>query len=323
MTSKELKAYLGKGVLAGGAAAAIALAVTNNRQKESKKKDGGEFDNSLVIPIHKDKFLEGLPTPQQFAESHGGTVTRSIPVEGVKELPAPSTDQSAVPQMSEADILAKKKELLRSNSHRLNFFGKNAEEGKVDDEESDKKNSDKGNAAVENKIEKHDDGGDGTGLPRDDQGRFISPTSPLAVKKILQEEKKAGWLSNISERPLAVVGGGATAIMLADMIVRAVNKRREKDAGKSLDAEREKYVSMIQNSSDTKQASAEKKGGWSIGELGAGAFIIPASLTWLVTKRIIDNRKADKKRDAKRTDSYPDEPVVTYRVYDNSQQAKA
>lgn len=322
MTSKELKAYLGKGVLAGGAAAAIALAVTNNRQKEAKKKDVGEFDNSLVIPIHKDKFLEGLPTPQQFAESRGETVTHAIPVEGGKALPAPSADQSVVPQMSEADILAKKKELLRNNSHRLNFFGKNAEEGNVDDEESDKKKSDEGNAAVENKPEKNDDGGDGTGVPRDDQGRFISPTSPLAVKQVLQEEKKAGWLSEISERPLAVVGGGATAIMIADMIMRAVNKRREKDAAKSLAEEREKYVDMIQNSSDTKQASAEKRG-WSIGELGAGAFIIPASVTWLITKQILDNRKADKKRDAKRTDSYPDEPVVTYRVYDNSQKAQA
>ena len=73
MTRKEMKDYLANGLAAGGITAAIALAVTRNRKEKQFKPNDIESGNAIVVPIHKDKFLEGLPTPDQLAASRGAT----------------------------------------------------------------------------------------------------------------------------------------------------------------------------------------------------------------------------------------------------------
>lgn len=296
MTRKEMKDYLANGIAAGGITAAIALAVTRNRKEKQFKPNDIESGNAIVVPIHKDKFLEGLPTPDQLAASRGATAAGAA---------------SEGSQLSEADILAKKKELMR-NSRKIDFFGKKADDAQEKTEKTEQP-KDVGEAA-EDASKK--DGGSSNGMPRDDQGRFISPTSPLAVKHV---EKDA----SVFGRPLALVGGGAASLLIADMIVRAVNKKRAKRAEKNLNAEREKYVELLQNPS-AKTAEMSKKAFWNPGEILSGTFVIPAAVTALITNRIVENRKAQKKRDANRTDSFPVEPSVTYRVYDSADQtAKA
>ena len=305
MTLKEMNDYLANGIAAGGITAAIALALTRNRKEKQFKPNDIESGNAIVVPIHKDKFLEGLLTPDQLAASRGATAAGAA---------------SEGSQLSEADILAKKKELMR-HSRKIDFFGTKAEDAQDKTEKTEKtepaektEQPKDGVEAAEDASKK--DGGSSNGMPRDDQGRFISPTSPLAVKPA---EKDA----SVFDRPLALVGGGAASLLIADMIVRAVNKKRAKRAEKNLNAEREKYVELLQNPS-AKTAEMSKKALWNPGEILSGTFIIPAAVTALITNRIVENRKAQKKRDASRTDSFPVEPSVTYRVYDSANQtAKA
>ena len=217
--SPEDKAKLLKASLvAAVSTAGIGAFVRNLRLRKSREKamETEKARNTIIVPVKKTKFMEGLPTPEELAESRGETAVTDeqtlIPEDvETKALTAPEE----VSEMTPEEIAAKKKAILASNGRKFNFFGKAASVKKAGAEKK----------AVD--------------------GFLDSVIHPIdSTKRIFQ---------TAIDKPVWFTAGALGSIYLAAMISDAINERRKQTAKARLEDARAEYVDLLEG--DEKKAS--------------------------------------------------------------------
>lgn len=312
MTPEERNNYIKAAIVAGVGAAGIGALIRDIKSKKSRKKnmDFSSSSNAIVIPINKRVFLDGLPTKAEHKQMFGDSSEEQKPL---LEVTNPT------------DLASAKREILRGR--KFDFFGKKAstEEEKKDVPASGEKEV---KEVSEEKI-------DGRIVLRGQDGRFVSQTDPVAVQEV---EKSAGFnpfqpfvdpsgflkdlKSGMLGKPIAFTAGAIGSIVLASKISDAINERRKERAKKKLDRSRENYVKILEDDSEgsEKSASGGDSHDGSFGDLSGkvigASFFVPMALTALVTNKIIENRKAEKKRKKEMSNSYPEDPIILYQTYD-------
>ena len=328
MTQAERNKYIKATILA--AASAVAVGTVARASKANKKRakalDIESSKNAIVIPVKKRKFMEDLPTPEELAESRGETVspvaeeaqsakTPEIPYKPVALLAADSAGN---------DIEARKKEILRSRARAVDFFGKRASESK-NDSSSDKEGPEDKDVpdSVRTRADKKDKDDDVRVVLRDQQGKFVSPTNPVAVESVEKWAAVEGVVDTMLhpweslkrvggatvDKPVWIAGGTLASLFLAAKISDAISERRRKRSKERLDEARSEYVNLLEGSEKDAQDVRDLTG-TTVGT----ALLLPAVLSAIVTNKIIENRKADKKKQKEMSDSYPDEPIVLYKT---------
>lgn len=339
---KVIASAIGSGVLAAGIGAAI------NRNRAAKKRqkalDANKSKNAIVIDINKAGFLKDLPTPTQLATERGEIAK---PQEAA-EVVAPKTQEATNPsvsapangtEMSPEEIAAAKKNILRNNGRKVDFFGKRASESKDDGEnkgKEEKKNdkpivsqepSETSVKKIENKESK-----ESTLPPRNELGQFTSKTDPTGVVRAEKEatdrnSQSAGefgknlflhpldtasgiWGGIKSHKPFAFAAGSVASLYLAAMIVDKINDMRSKKAKRDSESARNEYAKLLQS------GDQEKAAGWeeNIGLLAGGAVVVPAVFTAMIANKIMERRKAEKEKAKGISDSFPGEPVILYKT---------
>jgi hypothetical protein len=236
--------------------------------------------------------------------------------------------------MTPEEIAAKKNSILRGS--KFNFFGskaaesKSAEDGNVTVREETKVVETKSPDEVD-----RDDGGKAKLNPRNELGQFVSPTDPTGVA---QQEKDAeydftgsfknlmfhpfktmgGFIESASTRPVYIAAGGIGAMYLASMIVDKINDIRSKKAKSDASSARERYVKLLQGEEEKTAAETGYKdtenpisaAGTALG----ASFIVPAALSAMIAYKIMERRKEDKAKEKMMADSFPDEPIITYKM---------
>lgn len=322
MLGKYLKLGLGAAVLSAGIGAVIRR---NRAEKErAKANDISKYKNSIVVPIKKSKFLEGVMTPEELAESRGEA----------QQVDDGSQPKVEVASLTPEEIAARKKSILRGS--KFNFFGSKAAESKVEEDENvtvreetkvvETKSPDEGD---------QDNGGKAKLNPRNELGQFVSPTDPTGVK---QQEKDAeydftgslknlmfhpfktmgGFIESASTRPVYIAAGGVGAMYLASMIVDKINDIRSKKAKSDASSARERYVKLLQGEEEKTAAETGYKdtenpisaAGTALG----ASFIVPAALSAMIAYKIMEKRKEEKAKEKMMADSFPDEPIITYKM---------
>lgn len=281
-----LKKYGKQGLAAGVLAAGVGAYA--NRSKAKKVREAAnniaEQRNAITIHVNKDNFLEGLPTPEEFANSQVAAAVNGEKVASV---------------------------------HKFDFFNKKASCGKAE------KPVEKSEIAKKERI-----------VVRDQSGKFAGQTDKVEVSK----EKKAEYdvLDNLmtsvihpietlkgmedaaTVRPTALAAGALTSILVSSYIIDMVKKVRERRAKERLNSSRSKYINLLEGGEKAAQAEPGFQDTDNIMSLLAGvaggSFIIPAALSALVVNRIIQQRKAEKKKEKMESDSYPDEPYIVYKT---------
>ena len=294
-----------KSLLAASLAAAGVGAFVKNlraRKKREEASDVASSKNAIVVPIEKSKFMEGLPTPNQHASEFG------------------SKSVTSSPESAPGDVNAIKRDILRS-ARKIDFFKRAKDDGA---DKTDVKDEGKGKPSNE------DTGSDRTVL-RDQSGRFVSPTDPVAVES---SEKKADydWGKGVwgtlahpvetakmvyeaaKDKPVAFAAGGVASIILAAKISDVINKFRREKAKERLENARGEYVKLLESSENEKAAQATEDPRSGAGVLIGASLFVPMAITALVTNRIIENRRREKKREKEMSDSYPEEPVILYKT---------
>ena len=327
LLAKYLKAGLGAGVLASG------LGLAASRMKAKKEHSSLKLEdlkNAITVDIRKDKFMEGLPTPEEFAASKGNAT-------------ATGTVQT---QMSPEEIAAKKKEIIR-NGRKVDFFGLRkaaAPKSEV------RKTLEKAVGAEGGDDSGKKDGKGASEQPRDAGGRFVSPTSPIAAFK---DEKSAqdssqgyDWLGSIANlfahpvktgkgiwdsatgRPIAMAAGGVGALYLSAMIVDKVNEMRAKSSKRSANAARQEYVKLLQGSgSQSEKSAAPNQPAYSdqrnpfsaAGTLLGASFVVPAVLSAIITNKIMERRRDKDKKAKSMSSSFPEEPIIMYKTSEDKE----
>lgn len=321
---KYLKAGLGAGVLASG----IGLAASRAKSiKDRQSKSPEKSRNAIIVDINKDNFLKDLPTPAAQAE-----------MVGKRAMPAIVGGSDDKPQMTEEEIAAAKKEILR-RGRKMDFFGiQKAAEPKTEVRQVVEKpvGEDKGNADSDKKDDSKPT------PPRDAEGRFVSPTSPIAA---FQSEKDAAfkfdfskWLmhpwdstvdaaKDVGERmwnsakvhPLGIAAGGLGAIYLSAMIVDKVNEMRAKASKRSANESRKEYIRLLQGGSPDDGAEKSAQDGkpgvpeWTGATVGA-AVVLPFIVSHMITNKIMENRKEKEKKLKSMANSYPEDPIILYKT---------
>ena len=318
-TSEERANYIKAAILAAVGGAGIGELIRRRKARKARAKESNPETarNTIIVPIKKTKFLEELPTPQELAESRGeqlGQETASILAPAISSTPAEigSTVTSGSEAMTQEQIAAKKKEIL-GNGRKFNFFGKRAA-AKTAQEDAGKEKKDE--KPAEERKDKKDD--DGRALFRDQEGKFVSPTDPVSVA---QTEKNAFDLFGLGElgmenvkamfdKPVLFTAGALGSVYIAAKISDAINERRRAKAKERLENAREEYIGLLEGSEKKAQDD------WSTlpGRVLGTAFFVPAALTALVTAKIIENRKNEKKQQKEMSDSYPDDPIILYKT---------
>lgn len=280
MPDSERNALIGAAVLAAASTAGIGAVIRSNRAKKmrEKAKDTERSRNAIVVPIKKTKFLEGLPTPDELAESRGETSPALVTSQPVLEAPAEAiADASSENEMTPEEIEAKKKAILAANSRKFNFFGKAAASRKDD-------------------IEKKADGSWETAGSMIDSA--LHPFESL---------KQVGRVA--ADKPLATTAIAVGGFYLAAMIADAINKRRREKSRNRIEDARSEYVGLLEGN--------EKVAGdvrdWTGTILGT-SFFVPLALSAIITNKIIKNRKAEKAKEKEQSDTYPDEPIIMYKT---------
>jgi len=334
MNDADKAKYLKAAILAGATSAGIGAIVKSIRSKKAREKanDTASAKNAIVVPIKKTKFMEGLPTPEELAQSRGEqttpTQTAISTTSETPQLAAQPAQTGIAAEMTPEEIEAKKKEILRANARRVDFFGKRANAKKAQDES--KKDDEKSEEAPkkENPSDGLSEKKDERTLFRDEEGKFVSPTDPIAVR---QQEKSAAiegiWDSLIhpidsagkvwnaaTDKPIWFTAGALGSIYLAAKISDAINERRREKAKNRLEDARSEYVNLLEGGEKT-AADIRDTAGMVLGS----AFFVPMALTALVTNRIIENRKLEKKRQKEMSDSYPDDPIIMYKTSENTE----
>lgn len=323
MSDAEKMKYVKAAIVSAVATAGIGSFVKEWRTRKSRAKAMKTEDskNAIVIPIKKTKFMEGLPTPEELASSRGETGNGSV-----------KTDvQADAAQMSAEDIAAKKKEILRGR--KVNFLGKRAE--KKDESCREGSHSADGVADEKKSSGSRESKERTSPVLRDQSGRFASPTDPVAVEKAAAGDGFWGglWdtlahpidsagmvLDAAKDKPVMFTAGAIGSVYLAAKISDIINKRRRERAKERLEDARDQYVNILQGENPEKKADAEKTATdprTMAGTVLGGAFFIPMAITALVTNRIIENRREEKKKQKEMSDSYPDDPIILYKTSDD------
>lgn len=311
MSETERQKYVKAAIVAAIGSAGIGALVRSLKAKSDRSKalDVDSSKNAIIVPIKKSKFVEDLPTPDEFAASKKEQKTPSQP----KIEQAPS-----FASMDPSDIAARKKEILRGR--KVDFFGKSAAVKAAQPEKKDGGDGPKKGEEVvsEEKI-------DGRVVLRGQDGKFVSPTDPVAVQQVEKDAGMGIWdtITNpgkalgkawdaAKERPVILTAGALGSIYLAAKISDAINESRRKHAKQRLDGARDRYVELLEEDNEKKAFDMDVPE--TAGTVLGTAFIVPMALTALVTNKIISNRNAEKKRAKEMSDSYPDDPVVLYKT---------
>lgn len=311
MSEAERQKYVKAAIVAAIGSAGIGALVRSLKAKSDRSKalDVDSSKNAIVVPIKKSKFVEGLPTPDEFAASQKEQKTPSRP-----KLEQASSFASTDP----SDIAARKKEILRGR--KVDFFGKRAAVKAAQPEKKDGGDGPKKGEEVvsEEKI-------DGRVVLRGQDGKFVSPTDPVAVQQVEKDASMGIWdtITNpgkalgkawdaAKERPVILTAGALGSIYLAAKISDAINESRRKHAKQRLDGARDRYVELLEDDNEKKAFDMDVPE--TAGTVLGTAFIVPMALTALVTNKIISNRNAEKKKAKEMSDSYPDDPVVLYKT---------
>lgn len=327
MLGKYLKLGLGAAVLSAGIGAVIRR---NRAEKERvKANDISKYKNSIIVPIKKSKFLEGVMTPDELAASRGED----------QQGDDGSQQKVEVASLTPEEIAAKKKSILRGS--KFNFFGSKAAETKA----AESKGEEDENVTVKEETKvvetrspdegEHDEGNKAKLNPRNELGQFVSPTDPTGVK---QQEKDAeydftgslknlmfhpfktigGVIESASTRPVYIAAGGIGAMYLASMIVDKINDIRSKKAKGDASSARERYVKLLQGEEEKTAAETgyrDTENPISAAGTALGAsFIIPAALSAMIAYKIMEKRKEDKAKEKMMADSFPEEPIITYKM---------
>lgn len=293
--SKAIKAAIAAAVASAGVGAFVSgLKAKKNREKAL---DAFKSKNAIVVPIGIPDFVKDLPTPEEFKKMYAG-----------------SPDSSSA-DMSAEDIASRKKDILKGR--KVNFFkraNKDQGESKTEQEGGEKKKE----LVSEEKI-------DGRAVLRGQDGKFVSPTDPVAVQQVEKEagiwDAVKGWGDRAKGAfmgsPVVYTAGALGSLYLAAMIADYVNKKRREKTEENVDAAREEYVEKLQSEGGEKNASGEGSGlpEWAGTAFGA-SFFVPLAVTALVTNKILENRKQEKKKQKEMADSYPDDPIILYRTID-------
>lgn len=319
---KYLKAGLGAGVLASG----IGLAASRAKSLRDRAKNTPEKSrNAIIVDINKDNFLKDLPTPAAQAEMVGGMASRGIFGGAEGKL-----------QMTDEEIAAAKKDILR-RGRKLDFFGlRKAAEPKTEVRQVIEKpvGEDKGKTEASGKDDAK------SSPPRGEDGRFVSPTSPVAA---FQSEKDAAfdfskWLmhpldsavdsakdvggrmwDSAKVHPLGIAAGGLGAIYLSAMIVDKVNEMRAKASKRSANESRKEYIRLLQGGSPDDGAEKSAQDGksgvpeWTGATVGA-AVVLPFIVSHMITNKIMENRKEKEKKMKSMANSYPEDPIILYKT---------
>lgn len=325
--SKYVKAMLASAIAAAGIGA-VAKNI-KERKTRAEANNVSSSRNTIVVPILKSRFMDGLPTPDELKKSRG---------EGAADAAAQIPDQAKKPQqnaeLTPEEIASKKKEII--GGRKFDFFGKKAEKSNGADKTEKSVEGDK-------KDKNGDEGKDGRVLFRDQNGKFVSPSDPVAVESVEKSAEGEGydWVRGLyntvfhpidtagvmfnaaKDKPVLMTAGAVGSIILAAKISDSINKMRRERSKNRLDDARSKYVALLEGSDGEKTAQAQIEPGMDprvpAGALIGGAFVVPLALTALVTNRIIENRRNEKKREKEVSDSYPDEPVILYKTSEDKE----
>lgn len=322
MTNEELRTYAAYVLGTGAALAGIGLASRGKNSKERANKDTRSPENpdTITVNVNKSRFMEGLPSPEQFAAERAPVVVQAA--------------ESAVPQgaTSEvADVAALKKGILRGVGRKLNFFGKAAESDKSD-KPADSEETGNDGSGREERPYGDENSDDGPKLLRNELGQFMSPRDPAAAEETKEAADRGsitdvftspGKVIDTAKRwavdyPLQITGGTIASIYLAKKIIDIVNEHRKPKSEKDLEASRDSYVAMLQGDGREKDAAAEEdRGGWLATYapfiLGA-SWIVPGALGAMIANRVLENRKEEKRQKKEESNSFPDEPTILYKT---------
>ena len=332
-TASDRAKYV-KAMVASAIAAAGIGAVAKNIKERKARAEANNVStskNTIVVPVLKSRFMEGLPTPEELKKSRGEGESATD-----AGSPAQLTAQAQQTAMTPEEIAAKKREIV--GGRKFDFFGKRAEKASDGEKKDGGSGSDGGK---DGKDDKDDKGG--RLLFRDQNGKFVSPSDPVAVESVEKSAEGEGydWTKGIfntifhpidsagvmfdaaKDKPVLMTAGAVGSIILAAKISDSINKMRRERSKDRLDKARSQYVSLLEGGDGEKTAQAQIQSGKDprvpAGALIGGAFMVPLALTALVTNRIIENRKNEKKREKEVSDSYPDEPIILYKTSEDKE----
>ena len=317
-------------------AAASAAVGAWYRKRNAKKRRAKELDverskDSIVVPVSKNDFVKELPTPSQQAKATGQEEQEGPVIAAVQPEKPVSLGSEASPTPDQIKDI-KRKILL---GRKFDFFGRGAlkaAESDADSKEDEKDPVPSPEPEKEPKEKKED--GDGRVLLRDQSGRFVSTSDPIGVE---QAEKEAGTLDFITDllsaaarpfksvkevgraalgSPVAWSAGALGSLYLATKISDAINERRKERSRKRIEDAQDAYVSILNGDKAEKTAAENSVTGMTGKTIGTAIFV-PMVLTALITRKIQENRRQEKKRMAEVSDSYPDDPVILYRTIDD------
>lgn len=332
-TAADRATYVKAMVASAIAAAGIGAVAKNIRERKARAEANNvsTSKNTIVVPVLKSKFMEGLPTPDDLKKSRGEGESASSDTQTSQAAQTAQPSQAMTPE----EIAAKKREIV--GGRRVDFFGKRAEKTekavKTDKGEGEKSEGEKG----EKKDEK-----EGRLLFRDQNGKFVSPSDPVAVESVEKSAEGEGydWTKGIfntifhpidtagvmfdaaKDKPVLMTAGAVGSIILAAKISDSINKMRRERSKDRLDKARSQYIALLEGG-DSEKVAADIPAGQDprvpAGALIGGAFVVPLALTALVTNRIIENRKNEKKREKEMSDSFPDEPIILYKTSEDKE----
>jgi len=320
--------YLGAAVLAGLASSLIGDEIRKKKieEKKEKAKNISRNKSSIVVPISKANFMKDLIPPDVLAKTRGDSasgIDAGKSTSAIENVDAPKQ----LDDLSASDIEAKKKAILKER--KFDFFrnskAASSDAGSDSGKTSEGDASSKEHDSVPAKDGDKDDGDGKRMYLRDQTGKFVSPTDPVAVEQVAKEAEVEGIgdvvlhpfksigkaLNGATEKPVLFSAGLIGSVYIASRIADAINARRREKSKEELDAARDKYVDLLEEGNSEKTA-------WDLsetsGQLIGGAFFVPMALTAIITNRIIENRKKENKRQKSVSDSYPDDPVILYKT---------
>ena len=336
-TAADRATYVKAMVASAIAAAGIGAVAKNIRERKARAEANNvsTSKNTIVVPVLKSKFMEGLPTPDDLKKSRGEGESASSDTQTSQTAQAAQTAQPSQ-TMTPEEIAAKKREIV--GGRRVDFFGKRAEKT----EKTEKSDKGEGESKSEGEKGEKKDEKEGRLLFRDQNGKFVSPSDPVAVESVEKSAEGEGydWTKGIfntifhpidtagvmfnaaKDKPVLMTAGAVGSIILAAKISDSINKMRRERSKDRLDKARSQYVALLEGG-DSEKVAADIPAGQDprvpAGALIGGAFVVPLALTALVTNRIIENRKNEKKREKEMSDSFPDEPIILYKTSEDKE----
>jgi len=269
-----LNKYLGYGAGAALLTAGIGLVMSRvkaNRERVSYRPENSR--NAITVNILKDNFMKDVPTPDQQAKQVAGRIGDASGMKAQQE------------GMSDADIAKIKKDIVRRNERKMNFFGTKYADNEV--------------VTNQEKV------------------------AELGFIRSLKETGK-GMVDSGTVKPMAMAAGAVSAIYLSSMIVDKINEMRAAASKRRVDAARKEYVRLVQGNDDNageKEASAQPQGSGGIlntaSTIAGASFVMPAVLSAIIVNKIWENRRESDKKRKDSTNSFPEDPVILYKTSDD------